>query len=105
MDNVVWIRWYKVYADGILPSRDDHYTYQWYNQGNKTLAEMYSIIEMDIEESINFYDEGEHYRCFRWEYIDKPPQSYIEEQIKWHERSIQYSTKMLDYFKGIKDNE
>lgn len=105
MDNIVWIRWYKLYSDGMTPSCDDNYNYQWYNVGDRNMTELSSAIEMDIEESINLYEEGEHYRCFRWEVIDKPPQSYIRNQIKWHERSIEYSTKMLEYFKGIMDND
>lgn len=105
MDDVMWIRWYKLYADGMTPSRDENYNYQWYKVGGRTMGELYYLIEMDLEESINFYEEGEHYRCFRWEYIDKPPQFYIEDQIKWHERSIKHSTEMLEYFKGIMDND
>lgn len=101
MNNVIWIRWYKLYADGMMPSRDEDYNYQWYNIGSHTMDELYGLIEMGLKESINLYEEGEHYRCVRWEYIDKPPQSYIENQIKWHERSITYSTEMLEYFKGL----
>lgn len=105
MNNIVWIRWYKLYADGITPSKDDQYEYQWYHVGHRDADELYRVIEMDLDDSINFFEESEHYRCFRWEYIDKPPQSYIDDQIKWHERSIKHSTMMLNYFKGIKDNE
>lgn len=105
MNNIIWIRWYKLYADGITPSKDDQYEYRWYHVGDRDANQLYACIEMDIEESINFYEESEHYRCFRWEYIDKPPQSYIDNQINEYERSIKYSTIMLDYFKELSDNE
>lgn len=102
MDNIVWIRWYKMYADGITPSTDDGYEYQWYKvpeSGN--MVELAISIETDLEESINFYEEGEHYRCFRWEFIDTPPRSYIDDMIKHHKRCIVHSTEMLKYYKGL----
>jgi hypothetical protein len=99
--DIVWIRWYKMYSDGMTPSSDHNYTYQWFNKGDRTPDEMYSMIEMDIDESINLYEEGEHYRCFRWEYIDRPPEWYIIEQIKYFTKSIKVATQMLEYFESI----
>lgn len=98
--SIIWIRWYKLYADGMTPKRDNQYDYQWYNKGNRTANEMYSVIEMDLEEQINFYEEGEHYRCFRWEIIDKPPQWYVDRLIEHHTAMISHSTSMIEWLKS-----
>lgn len=102
MNDIIWIRWYKLYADGMVPSSDDNYEYRWFHRHGRSISDMTFVIETDIEEDINLYEEGEHYRCFRWEVIDKPPQSYVERMIEYHTSTIKHATAMIEYFKGIK---
>lgn len=105
MKNIVWIRWYKLYADGVVPTQDNEYYYQWYKSENRSLGELHSIIEADLEESISTFEESDLYRCFRWEYIDKPPASYIEQELEGLKRRIRFSTEMVEYLESLKDTD
>lgn len=96
IQDIVWVRWYKIYADGVIPTNDEHYNYQWYKRGNRTITELHSCIEMDLEETIELYNESEHYRCFRWEFITEPPSCYIDDTIANCKRSIIWNNQMIE---------
>ncbi len=104
MKDVVWVRWYEMYADGITPSDDEHYNYQWYNKGTLTLDEVSEMIEMDLDDSV-YGREEEHYRGIHWEIIELPPKSYIADQLKYYNSLNAHTVSMIEYYKGLEDVE
>ena len=101
MKDIVWIRWYKLYADGITPKDDDGYYYQWYHKGDMDLVRLGEIIEIDLDEGIDLYSESEHYRSFHWEFISIPPKSYMEEQLKYYTNLLNHTTSMIKYYRDL----
>lgn len=106
MKKVTWVRWYKVYADGMLPKSDKDYSYMFFDfLENYPKDAANDVIEETIGEGINHYEEGEHYRRFCWEYIDKPPQWYVDKKIKEYKERIKNLTKKLKYFKRLNEDK
>ncbi len=97
-NNIVWVRWYMLYADGMTPSKDSEYDYIFYRNNYDTLTELTDHIKEDLEEHVDKYVDSEHYRRVVWEIIDRPPKFYIQQQLKWYNKSIKKLTNARDYF-------
>jgi len=100
MDKTVWFRYFWDDGDGVVPTPEcDFWDYQ------------YVITEEGKEQEgvQNFVDRQirTHYMCsFRerlitWEIIDRPPQSFIDDRIKWAKESIINGQLSLQFWESI----
>lgn len=90
MSTPLWARYRKKYSHG--PSSWKYFYYQ--PDPDMTLEEM-------IEASFIHWDEGEHYRGFDCEIIDKPPLEFIQDEIENSERRIRNANKYLEILRNV----
>jgi hypothetical protein len=100
MNDILWVRWYKLYADGMTPKREQDYEYKFYNKSSDNITEISNYIESDLKTLFedDYEYESFHYRGIKWEYIDRPPIWHIERQMVESNNAIKFHLQSLDFY-------
>ena len=93
-----WFKWRKNYSSGPSSWKYDKICHD----SETPLSEEY-IEEYIEEEFVNSWIEGEHYRGFDFELVDKPPMEYIDTRIEYYLNRIKYAEQSLVYLHSLKN--